>query len=247
MLDYYAILGVEPSVDLATLKQAFRIKVRECHPDRGGTHERMVLVNEAWQILSDPDIRQRYDEALRQGPDSSAENKAAADANEARRKAEANTVTWDTVDSFLNDFTNTTYSSQPDDNGWFWPTANSATGWGFITGGSVLGLLLPVYLFQKWLVFSMIFVWVIGGWMALFVGAWIGVSIHRIAGVIIHQIAEQNKATAKNANGGFDHSSSSESRIIICSFCQQKLRVPVLNKALTVRCNRCGQSFTCQP
>lgn len=246
MHNYYSILDVDSSADLATLKQAFRNKVRECHPDRGGTHKRMVLVNEAWQVLSDPEIRQRYDEALKQGPDSTAENKAAADANEARRKAEANTVTWDTVDSFLNDFTNTTYSTQPDDSGWFWPTANSATGLGFITGGSVLGLLLPVYLFQNWLVFSMIFVWVIGGWMAIFAGAWLGVSIHRIAGMIIHQIAEQNKATAKNATCGFNQSGTSGSRIINCGFCKQKLRIPVLNKSLTIRCNQCGQIFNCQ-
>ncbi|NJR63308.1 MAG: J domain-containing protein [Cyanobacteria bacterium CRU_2_1] len=27
----------------------------KCHPDRGGSHEQMVLLNEAWEILSDPE------------------------------------------------------------------------------------------------------------------------------------------------------------------------------------------------
>lgn len=60
--DYYALLGVEPDADLDTIKRAYRKKAAESHPDRGGTHRRMLLLNEAWETLSDAGRRRLYDE-----------------------------------------------------------------------------------------------------------------------------------------------------------------------------------------
>lgn len=246
MHDYYAILGVDHSADLLTLKKAFRMKVREFHPDRGGTHEHMVLVNEAWQILSDPGMRQRYDEARKHGHDSTAENAAAADAQEARHNAENNPVTWETVDDFLKDFTNTTYGSQPDDNGWFWPTASSASGWGFITAGVMIGLFVPVYLFQAWLNSRWVLAWVIGVWISIFAGAWTGITTHRILAAVLHWANGQKRAAAHHQETHSSESAPPQFRIIPCNSCLQKLRVPVMMESLFVRCSRCGHSFTCQ-
>lgn len=61
--DYYALLGVAPDADLETIKAAYCKKAGESHPDRGGSHRRMLLLNEAWDTLSDPDRRRRYDES----------------------------------------------------------------------------------------------------------------------------------------------------------------------------------------
>ena len=67
--DYYAILGVDRKASAKDIKAAFRKLARKYHPDvaRGkGTAERFTEINEAYEVLSDPEKRQRYD-AL--GPD----------------------------------------------------------------------------------------------------------------------------------------------------------------------------------
>ena len=46
------------------LRDAWRQKVRESHPDRGGDPEEFDVVVKAYEVLSDPDLRQRYDAIL---------------------------------------------------------------------------------------------------------------------------------------------------------------------------------------
>ncbi len=67
--DYYKILGVDRSADDKTIKQAYRRLARKYHPDVAktkGTAERFKEINEAYEVLSDPAKRQRYDSL---GPD----------------------------------------------------------------------------------------------------------------------------------------------------------------------------------
>ena len=59
--DYYAILGVARSASEEEIKRAFRKKAHELHPDKGGDTEAFKKVNEAYQVLSDPQKRQQYD------------------------------------------------------------------------------------------------------------------------------------------------------------------------------------------
>src|SRR5919108_2248938 len=67
--DYYAVLGVSPDADEQTIKQAYRKLARQYHPDVNpgdqAAEERFKEVNEAYQALSDPERRRKYDE-LRQ-------------------------------------------------------------------------------------------------------------------------------------------------------------------------------------
>ncbi len=63
--DYYAVLGVPRTASKAEIKKAFRKAARESHPDAKpgdkAAEQRFKDVNEANEVLSDPDKRKRYD------------------------------------------------------------------------------------------------------------------------------------------------------------------------------------------
>ena len=63
--DYYQILGVTRSASQSDIKKAFRKLAREYHPDRNpgdkGAERKFKDVNEANEVLSDPEKRKQYD------------------------------------------------------------------------------------------------------------------------------------------------------------------------------------------
>ncbi len=62
--DYYEILGVSRDSDQEDLKRAFRRLARKYHPDvnkEDGAEERFKEINQAYEVLSDPETRARYD------------------------------------------------------------------------------------------------------------------------------------------------------------------------------------------
>ncbi|WVQ97716.1 hypothetical protein IAU59_004830 [Kwoniella sp. CBS 9459] len=59
--DYYKVLGVARDADDRTIKKAFRTAAKTAHPDVGGSEEKMAALNEAYEVLSDAELRQRYD------------------------------------------------------------------------------------------------------------------------------------------------------------------------------------------
>jgi molecular chaperone DnaJ len=62
--DYYDILGVERGASDADIKKAFRKLAQQWHPDvnrDAGSDDRFKEINEAYQVLSDPQRRQAYD------------------------------------------------------------------------------------------------------------------------------------------------------------------------------------------
>lgn len=70
MTSHYSTLGVPRDADAATIKRAYRKKSSKAHPDRkGGDHQAMVAITRAYETLSDPEKRSRYDQT---GQDSTA-------------------------------------------------------------------------------------------------------------------------------------------------------------------------------
>ncbi|MDZ4180495.1 MAG: molecular chaperone DnaJ [Coriobacteriia bacterium] len=63
--DYYALLGVSRDATESEIKKAFRHKARETHPDvckEPDAEERFKAINEAYDVLSDPQKRSMYDQ-----------------------------------------------------------------------------------------------------------------------------------------------------------------------------------------
>lgn len=69
MKDYYAILMVHPQAELLVIEAAYKRLAREYHPDLGPgqhNHDKMVEINEAFAVLSNPTERKSYDKEYAQ-------------------------------------------------------------------------------------------------------------------------------------------------------------------------------------
>lgn len=85
-IDYYKILGVDKTATQDDIKKAFRKLARQYHPDLNpndaNAKEKFQAINEANEVLSDPEKRKKYDEY--------GDNWKHADEFEAQRKAYQN-------------------------------------------------------------------------------------------------------------------------------------------------------------
>ena len=68
MEDHYAALGLASSATLAEVKKAHRIQASSYHPDKNAASnaaERFRAVQAAYEVLSDPERREAYDDNRR--------------------------------------------------------------------------------------------------------------------------------------------------------------------------------------
>lgn len=59
----YEILGVSTDANIEQIKKAYRILALQHHPDKGGNAETFKQLSEAYQILSDADLKEKYDKS----------------------------------------------------------------------------------------------------------------------------------------------------------------------------------------
>lgn len=73
--DYYEVLGLQKGASDDEIKKAYRACVKkyhpDLHPDDATCEEKMKEVNEAYEVLSDPDKKSRYDQFGHAGVDPS--------------------------------------------------------------------------------------------------------------------------------------------------------------------------------
>lgn len=60
--DYYHILGIERNASQEEIKKAFRKLAHEYHPDKGGDEAKFKEINEAYQVIGNPEKRKQYDQ-----------------------------------------------------------------------------------------------------------------------------------------------------------------------------------------
>src|ERR1041385_6140917 len=65
-IDYYQVLGVDKNASQEDIKKAYRKLARKHHPDvnpnNKEAHKKFQLMNEANEVLSDPEKRKKYDQ-----------------------------------------------------------------------------------------------------------------------------------------------------------------------------------------
>lgn len=67
--DYYKVLGVANDADEKQIKSAYRKASKKYHPDKAAkqgitkeeAEKKMASINEAYEVLSDPELRARFD------------------------------------------------------------------------------------------------------------------------------------------------------------------------------------------
>ncbi len=227
----YEILGVEPTAGLDEIKKAYRARVMKCHPDRGGTHEEMVAVAEAWEILSDENARARFDETRRQSQDQTTLARWESARESARKRAEAYTRTWESLRERMAqvaaDMNAAEYQETYSPIGFSFPIAyGSFTGYFFSLGGLFLGFAAGVILVvnqeQTWKGREAILIMVLAT-----TGGWLGTRTHRAIRDLIRR--------------------RSRRLLLDCGACGRKLRLQDTGMRVEVTCPSCSGKFLHEP
>jgi DnaJ-class molecular chaperone len=59
--DFYSVLGIDKQATESQIRQAYRRLASQHHPDKGGDTERFQEIQQAYDVLGDPQRRKEYD------------------------------------------------------------------------------------------------------------------------------------------------------------------------------------------
>ena len=62
--DYYKELGVSRNASKSEIKSAYRLLAKKYHPDTGGSSDKFLAIQLAWETLNDPHKKIKYDKSL---------------------------------------------------------------------------------------------------------------------------------------------------------------------------------------
>src|SRR5713226_5463266 len=67
-IDYYELLQISPNAEVETVQRVHKLLALRYHPDNGetGDVDKFLLLNKAYEILSDPELRLAYDSIYHQ-------------------------------------------------------------------------------------------------------------------------------------------------------------------------------------
>jgi curved DNA-binding protein CbpA len=67
-VNYYDLLQINPRAEMETIHRVYRLFAARYHPDnkQTGDAERFRIIREAYDVLSDPELRARYDQDMEQ-------------------------------------------------------------------------------------------------------------------------------------------------------------------------------------
>jgi curved DNA-binding protein CbpA len=67
-VDYYEMMQISAKAELPTIQRVYRMLAARYHPDNPetGNTDKFVLLQRAYEVLSDPDAREKYDSELAQ-------------------------------------------------------------------------------------------------------------------------------------------------------------------------------------
>lgn len=94
--DYYATLMVHPSAAAFVVDAAYKRLAREYHPDvckSADAHGKMVELNEAYEVLSNPALRKKYDQEYTRNSQASHISGSSTSASKAETQNAATTAT----------------------------------------------------------------------------------------------------------------------------------------------------------
>lgn len=241
--DYYQVLEVPVGASVEEIKKAYRRLALANHPDRGGTHERMLAINEAFQILVDPASRSAYDQARRDETNAWAVQKFEQDAAHAASAAGNYPRDYDEFEGWVNamfrDLVGAKYGSEQ------WgmykvPTVeNSTSGGFFLLIGAVAGGYLGWKMFGAMSggprAFAVMGAIVGGGWVAQFLHACLKGSVSGNQPALAGGLSDPSSAPVIP--------SAEKKFLVICPKCEQKLRAAASRVGKQLRCPRCRHEF----
>ena len=104
-IDYYKTLNITRQADPTKIKQAYKKLAIRFHPDRNpdddGAEEKMVQLNEAYAVLSNPEKRQNYDQLWEQfGDDATGRFRQKNNYNDILQESDIEKILQEIADNF---------------------------------------------------------------------------------------------------------------------------------------------------